>query len=1327
MEVRWKDTAIDEDEYRIQRKIGDGAWTDVATVTPKPNGKYDHYEETGVDTSSPNRFYRLRSYRSSDDSFSDYSEVCNNPRITTSDNYRYFYGLEGIDECPPIDGNDACLADDNEDGKNIYLDLQETALEGSLDAFTRLGYTRDASAPPSGLDKIPINVVWCDGGGCAGGGGLGLSPLLMETDFDLDTRVGDPIPWLVALHEAYHFQQFKYWGLDDPAGRWVFEAQARMVQDKMCIGGDRSTAECFDDIDTGNSGYVPELKAYLGNPNRPITQVSYNAVLFWAYLTEKYGTSDPGDSVEAGLDLLREFWEASYDNPGLDGIATLNIALSNLGHSETFRDIWKDFAVANYAKDLSGPGVPDKYQYADMAEPGGNYGPVDLALDENLDLGEQFVDTDESVSQWGAVYYEMRPAADVPIIDVKINQDSAVQLYYTVLGVKGGDLAYEHNQESRDLDHTLINDGYDDVVVVVAGLDNPANYRYSFNGTQPELHILSPTTGNKAKVGDPASPDKFLVQLEVVNSEGVPLEGVNLDSFNFQIGAKDVPSGNILTSATVQGQHWFVLRAVTQDAAGQYDLSADYSGTINASQANAVDYSPRDDADSMLVIDRSGSMSFDLKLDSAQDAARLFVDSWREGDKLGVLSFSTNPSDPVDMGLTDWTDSPGGGSRQDAFDAINALVASGGTNIGDSLRVGWDELDGKGDAGHDWALVLLSDGNEEASSPTESFDDLIKALDDAAGKKPVVHTVAVGPDADRPRMQKAASKTGGTYQFVSTPSSLVTSHGITAIADLGLDLDARYRAIATDIIGQQQFYSYVGPNDSDGDVYSDTLRIPVEGSAGEMVLSLSWNPQTGFGFVPWLFDPHDNPVDYTRFDSRHLIWRISTPTPGEWRMVIQVFNLAASSPETPSGEVIPDYLVQASLRSDVTMDVYLTTPVEERTPGAPMGIVVSLTDTGPISGASVEATVEMPDGVTFNSLSLYDDGAHNDGAANDGIYANTYLQTGQHGSYNVTIDAAGTSPVSGAFTRQEWLSFHLEGGVDNDSNGYPDPGTIDTDLDGLPDLWEQRYGTDPNVPDANGDPDLDYVFNSDELVRGTDPHDSDTDDGGESDFSDDDPLDPSDDKVEPIWEVAYPGDGVVYIKYVDNPNWWYTYLNRSDQGPDGPYVLQNFVEGGVYTDTNVVNGTPYCYMMQVFTYGGAFSANSAPTCVTPKVDPLPPHGYVLINGGAQSTLSTDVELTLWASDAVDPHNEEIELFLPPADSASGVTEMKVSNQPDLGSASWEPYATSKPWTLGQSSGLATVYVQYRDAAGNESDVEVATIHVGSGPGIESIYLPVISR
>jgi hypothetical protein len=47
--------------------------------------------------------------------------------------------------------------------------------------------------------------------------------------------------------------------------------------------------------------------------------------------------------------------------------------------------------------------------------------------------------------------------------------------------------------------------------------------------------------------------------------------------------------------------------------------------------------------------------------------------------------------------------------------------------------------------------------------------------------------------------------------------------------------------------------------------------------------------------------------------------------------------------------------------------------------------------------------------------------------------------------------------------------------------------------------------------------------------------------------------------------------------------------------------------------------------------------------------------------------------------------------------------MRISDsQTGLASALWEPYVTSKAWTLSADEGFKTIYVEYRGTAGNTS-------------------------
>lgn len=90
-----------------------------------------------------------------------------------------------------------------------------------------------------------------------------------------------------------------------------------------------------------------------------------------------------------------------------------------------------------------------------------------------------------------------------------------------------------------------------------------------------------------------------------------------------------------------------------------------------------------------------------------------------------------------------------------------------------------------------------------------------------------------------------------------------------------------------------------------------------------------------------------------------------------------------------------------------------------------------------------------------------------------------------------------------------------------------------------------------------------------------------------------------------------------------------------------------------------------------------------------SVDVTPPTGTISLNNDSQYTNSTSVTLTLSATDP---------------ESGMGIgAQMKFSND----GMSWsnpEDYATNKVWTLSSGDDSKTVYVKYKDVAGNWSDV-----------------------
>ena len=87
------------------------------------------------------------------------------------------------------------------------------------------------------------------------------------------------------------------------------------------------------------------------------------------------------------------------------------------------------------------------------------------------------------------------------------------------------------------------------------------------------------------------------------------------------------------------------------------------------------------------------------------------------------------------------------------------------------------------------------------------------------------------------------------------------------------------------------------------------------------------------------------------------------------------------------------------------------------------------------------------------------------------------------------------------------------------------------------------------------------------------------------------------------------------------------------------------------------------------------------------VDTVVPKGSIVINDGRRYSRSHSVSLTLSASDPSP---------------ASRVASMRFRNEDTATWSEWFDYATSKSWTLSAGEGTKTVYVQYKDRAGNVS-------------------------
>ena len=260
------------------------------------------------------------------------------------------------------------------------------------------------------------------------------------------------------------------------------------------------------------------------------------------------------------------------------------------------------------------------------------------------------------------------------------------------------------------------------------------------------------------------------------------------------------------------------------------------------------------------------------------------------------------------------------------------------------------------------------------------------------------------------------------------------------------------------------------------------------------------------------------------------------------------------------------------------------------------------------------------------------------------------------------------------------------------------------------------------MADPGGDPDTDQLNNSDEYYAGTDPNNSDSDGGGENDWSEasvhgSDPLDPSDDEIEaPDYFQGEPvtgGDIVLTYDVKGEYAKMSVYRAASLAGP-WPLHVNELPLTGIYSDTDTTVGNTYVYRLVAIDGDNHWSRVLDSEAITSSLDPIPPAALVIIDGGVITTADLTVTLSFAAYD-----DESMEQF-------DDIAEIKISNDPTLAGASWQSFAQDLPWTLEAGVGqVARVYVLFKDGADNESNVEVGQILYA--PALTNIYLPLVMR
>jgi len=1146
----------------------------------------------------------------------------------------------------------------------------------------------------------------------------------VEIDIDRIQTIATDVHLGTPHHELFHKVQHSYPG--DEAD-WVDEGTCRFIEDMVFLDGDADIA----------SRFVGAVGNLLGTPNQSILDASYDAAIFWKYLTEQYGdTSDPyfGAEPQYGIDFLVDFWDEALTHDGVDAV---NAALPG---GVNFADAFANFLIANYLKRYN---VSDVYRYADDPGPAYAYANVDVEYGvEALPLTHN----NENVSEWGALYYVGDPPADCPFIQVSLDGDPGDQAFYAVFATRGNDAFYYDHLGFRtfanDFTKILYNDNYDRIVAVAGGHSDPAVYSISMSCQDPALEILEPRQDLFAVVGDPEQPRRMDVLLEISGADGSFLEGIAWDEFQISVGGLLVDA--IISGAPIQSQYWLIVHPPTQTVAGDppwmFDLDVSLAG-LSDHEDDAVHYQPLPHFDEVLVIDSSGSMAFPEaypKITAAQNAAKLYLDELADDDTVGAVQFNTTAT-PIWPGMATVNNL----TRALGKILIEDVETSGWTSIGGGLLEALDQFEDPTNPDvpeNPDVIILLSDGMENTSpcweygtepGPGEPYHDCTSGpyvREEVMDSGIPVNTVALGPGSHEDLMERIAEDTHGSYRFASLPDSLAAQATAALPAEPGLAppsgviqptlqdnqwaylLVGIYDYFEGEVEGRERIdFEEMTISDDKGGFYESSFFI--DQSVSQATFSIAYDTDstlngdcTTLRHVQ-LVEPDETIHTPTYSDDYHDVFEISSPAPGDWTVRVEMFYELCATGVTAPALAPYHYLVIASGQTQLATKVRVGTPHAERFIGLCVPLFATLFgESGPVENGSLTAEVTTPSGGVI-PISLGDDGKHGDGAAGDGIYAGRFCRSSLFGSYTVEVRGQ-IEALQGTIRRLSEASFYVQADKD-------------TDNDELPNHWELEHGTNPGMADDTGNPDWDFACiigcgawdNTAEYAYGTDPNSDDSDGGGEMDASEllnnQDPSGgPEDDGVEtPTSLEVTPGNGENVITYDVRPGdsaYWLFWSTDPQMGD----MLDHHIDigtTGIYSHTGLTNDTMYYYLLVARrdTHISGFPNQAA---AKPALDAVPPWSEVLINEDAPRATSLDVTLSLFTSE--------------------DTVEMLISNTPDFEGAEWEAFSDTRAWRIVPTpEGAAFVYVRYRDAAGNASLTAVDGI-LPPLP-VENLYLPMV--
>ncbi|XP_049628509.1 calcium-activated chloride channel regulator 1 [Suncus etruscus] len=413
-----------------------------------------------------------------------------------------------------------------------------------------------------------------------------------------------------------------------------------------------------------------------------------------------------------------------------------------------------------------------------------------------------------------------------------------------------------------------------------------------------------------------------------------------------------------------------------------------------------------------LVLDKSGSMSTDKRLQRLTQAGKLFLlQTIEQGSWVGMVIFDSVASVRSELIQIN------SGAERDALIKSLPTAAAGGTSICSGLRSAFTVIKKKFPTDGS-EIVLLTDGEDNTISG---------CFNEVKSSGAIIHTVALGPSAAK-ELEELSKMTGGIQTFASDQAQnngLIDAFGAFTSGNGA----ASQRSIQLESKGLtlQNSQWMNGTVTIDSTVGKDTLFL------------ITWTTQTP---QILLWDPSGNKQEGFVVDIQNKMAYLQIPdnaTVGTWSYSLQASSqtLTLTVTSRASSATLPPITVTSKMNKDTG-----------KFP-SPMVVYAKIHQGAkPILRASVTALIESATGQT-TSLELLDNGAGADATKNDGIYSRYFTAYNENGRYSVKIRAlGGINSARQKLISQQNGAMYIPGWIENGEVKWNPPKPEINDLQG---------------------------------------------------------------------------------------------------------------------------------------------------------------------------------------------------------------------------------------------------------------------------------------